>query len=1077
MVAQLIPIRPIETAEAPKANLSGSEIAAPFNTMSAGFEKLGDAADATARALAKDAGRDAVRVDDSGNLVVDKAPIFGPASQEFEHAAVSSYLSKIQPKIENKMLEMRLEDPYNFEGFKAKADSYGKELTSNISDPHLKDAVGDIVSQNAAHNWRSMYTEANQKNLADFVSDSQATLKSITEKRGSLARQGGMWLDDKDNLQSTPEFAGLTKDYQRIIGNLVADPRTKYSTERANLEIKEQGAADFVQMKIGEVQRQFMKDHDLAKATQSLQDAFHGPGSERWNLTNQQRDRGVSEGLQHLKNLEAGSHDAIAEFRRSVTSYEANIKAEPNSFDNIQHGNMVARAEAIKDYRSIGDLQQIKTFQPVIASLKAMGPDERATALQQMYRGIVPGTAPPPAGDMMALGKDSAGFFAARGGSARFAGMNPEFAGRLRSAIQDAEAATGEKTQINSLTRTTGEQAAAFARYQSGQGGLAAPPGHSRHEVGEAADIQPGKVLDFLHQNADKYGLEFLKGRAFSADPVHIQMGRGGLTPGSTVDLGADNATARLFQSTVKDLRERVGKDADKAATEIDTVLKQGGGFAPGQLEYFGRLAALSGREDLAEKIRPALLARDAKAGLPEGTSPTALHAEIEAAKKQGLPTVARQAADMLDADFKRDYEQMHTDPLTYGGAAGWHGKIGSLDTKNPDAFGSEIVSREKNLQVDQQHIRDLGPKSLLSPEEGKSVATALTAGDPQVAAKLLTVMQGGASHDNWRATMASDPIKNAITDMARSNDPARQDAGMMTLDKLWSTNAPEFDKTYGEATLTRMLAWKGLQALTPQERVERLNKADDPFMAEGRAKMAKAVEKEFESWTPADVAYQLGTSAGIPLLSRAVNPVTQATPAAPVDGAAAFAMQAQFEATVKSLRMYSVDPDNAKRLTIERMKAQWQPSRLAAGDFGAPVLMKHAPEAHYPAVDGSHDWMQRDLDGFVSKVYGDKFDANAGAPGGFEAPPMIVAKGWTMKSIVSDARTEQEIAAGKPPSYRIHILDAKGQDQFVRDPETGQDRIRWNPTDVQAGYVAKQKGTFDRMQSVRDYQGMTGPM
>ena len=94
----------------------------------------------------------------------------------------------------------------------------------------------------------------------------------------------------------------------------------------------------------------------------------------------------------------------------------------------------------------------------------------------------------------MAENSQSDDFFASRG-NARSAGLHPEFYARLRSAIEDAESATGEKAKINSLTRTRDEQRAAYQRYRSGQGGLAAPPGTSRHEIGAAADIEPGKVL------------------------------------------------------------------------------------------------------------------------------------------------------------------------------------------------------------------------------------------------------------------------------------------------------------------------------------------------------------------------------------------------------------------------------------------------------------------------------------------------------------------------------------------------------------------------------------------------------
>jgi hypothetical protein len=116
-------------------------------------------------------------------------------------------------------------------------------------------------------------------------------------------------------------------------------------------------------------------------------------------------------------------------------------------------------------------------------------------------------------------------FYKTRTG-ARIEGTSPVFAHRLRSALEAAETATGERARIDSLKRTTGEQAQLYQRYITGQGGLAAPPGYSRHELGEAADIHDGKVLDWLHQHAGEYGLEFLKGSAFVNDSGHIQLSR-----------------------------------------------------------------------------------------------------------------------------------------------------------------------------------------------------------------------------------------------------------------------------------------------------------------------------------------------------------------------------------------------------------------------------------------------------------------------------------------------------------------------------------------------------------------------
>jgi LAS superfamily LD-carboxypeptidase LdcB len=133
--------------------------------------------------------------------------------------------------------------------------------------------------------------------------------------------------------------------------------------------------------------------------------------------------------------------------------------------------------------------------------------------------------------------KSPAKFLEDRGKGLDGGGLHPVFADRLQSAVMDAEKATGSRAEITDLFRDPKRQAQYFANYvqhpityegvtylPGAKGGLAAPPGQSRHQLGQAADIRPGPVLDYLHNNAEKYGLEFLTGRNFSLDPVHIQL-------------------------------------------------------------------------------------------------------------------------------------------------------------------------------------------------------------------------------------------------------------------------------------------------------------------------------------------------------------------------------------------------------------------------------------------------------------------------------------------------------------------------------------------------------------------------
>lgn len=159
--------------------------------------------------------------------------------------------------------------------------------------------------------------------------------------------------------------------------------------------------------------------------------------------------------------------------------------------------------------------------------------------------------------------------------------LTPEFSTRLAQAAMDYERETGQQARFTSFARTTEQQAQLYADYLLAHGmgesfvfngvtyrgnpnnpvGLAAPPGQSRHEGGAAADIADGPFLQWMHANGARYGLGFLSGDAFTADPGHVQLSAGGgplPAPAARLDalpyeqrnaLAADAATQRVAQA------------------------------------------------------------------------------------------------------------------------------------------------------------------------------------------------------------------------------------------------------------------------------------------------------------------------------------------------------------------------------------------------------------------------------------------------------------------------------------------------------------------------------------------------
>jgi hypothetical protein len=114
-------------------------------------------------------------------------------------------------------------------------------------------------------------------------------------------------------------------------------------------------------------------------------------------------------------------------------------------------------------------------------------------------------------------------------------GMHPELQARLQAAYNDMPEDVRKSFVLNEGARTKEYQQYLYDT-RSGRG-MVARPGHSRHESGEAADVDRGEALDWLHQNGPKYGLSSIKG-----DYPHIQMTRGGrqfFDPANPVALNA----------------------------------------------------------------------------------------------------------------------------------------------------------------------------------------------------------------------------------------------------------------------------------------------------------------------------------------------------------------------------------------------------------------------------------------------------------------------------------------------------------------------------------------------------------
>lgn len=1073
-----------------RTSISSAEVAAPYAEIAHGLDKTGEMLTETSVELAKIAGEQAVRTDDAGNLVVDKAPLLvGPAAPAFARAARMTYATKLQPQIETDMLKLRLENPNNPEAFKAAATNYKAEKLSQVDDPTLKVGIDTMISTNAAHNYRTSLIETNQNQVSDAMESYKSRIKDMNEKGSTLARQGGT---------ETPEYQSLAHDRAALYKELGDDPRFKFSPERAALEMRENRDNDVGQAVIGQAQRIFQTKQNAAAAQKFLQDAFWGEGSEKLNLSASKRDHFVAEGMHALANISAIDRQAIAENASGVKQYITDRFKNPALYDEGAYNDLRQRSRDIGDVKSEQDLIRFRDLLPTAQNLKKMGPEQATVALSQMARGNLPDNisfAGIP--DRFISGiKQSEGFQSrAQWDYKQFTNgygtrathsaevIDKETADRRfdteiskAAKVVDAVNPTldaGTRAALTSLTFNAGSSwvnGTLGQRVAAGDiaGARSAFLGYNR----AGGQVLPGLVNRRV-QEASWFGQDEAPGTTQ-------------LRPGEHVDLGTDNGISRQFQNLVHIQRERNSAFAQVSYDHIVQAVKDRDQFKPGELENFAENAHLSGRDDLLEKAGPLLAAKDIQDKLPEGTSAAVVEQQIRALEASGVSGTERAVLKQLHENVRADAANLRAAPLRQGAIEGHFAAINPLTPDNTQAFVGEIQDRQRKSVLLQQHHPDIGPISLIDKDEATELGAKLTSGDPAQAANALQALKT-IPDANYLPTMVA--LKDPIINMSRSNDPTRFGAGMTALATLWQAHKPEFDAVFGGEAKNRMLAFQGLQgSLDVPAIIAQMNEADSPAKAKAKKDIGEAVDEETKKWAPSNVASLLGSSWKYTpdFISRAIG----TTPSVSTSELVAGEMKHDFIDTYKALREYGVDKDTASAKAVEGLKSEWQPSQVNSG-----VLMKHAPETHYPEIAGNHDWMRAELMDHITSVLGPEASSGAPSSGRFRPGPEdpfaeTIGEGfgspkvnWTFQGLISDDQTEREVKSppggpdGRPrgPSYQVTVMDDRGQTQILPD------RFWWDPAAPTATYADRQRGVFDARRSnidaMKPYQGVTGPM
>jgi muramidase (phage lysozyme) len=1087
---------------APRTAVSPGEVAAPYQELANNLDKIGEAAGNVSEQQAEAAGHNAVRTDDQGNYVVDKAPyILGQASQGYARAARYEYLTKVTPEIQDKITQARLDHANDPAGLKAATDAYTKEVTSKVSDPALRGPVERVASEAASQAYRTALVSTDATTRSNALTGMTSQLATINEQSTALARQeGGI---------DTPEYKRLAQDRAALYKELGGDPRFGYPKERIEQELKANRDEDVVQYKIGQVVREYKTKQNGAEAKQALQDAFWGEGSEKLGLSIHKRDAAVTEGMRALASMTAEEKAGTQENRAMTSEYIQGLKDAPNSFNEIRHNDVRAQAVQFHDDKLVAELDATKTLIPLMQWAKGANEAEGTAMLDAAAKGTLPGIpsmlskSQQLVSDVIAhaevvghgFGIDPATGKPIRTGydqtvsgqtfnTDEFQGQHPYESGRFRPYVYTSgphagqiSTASGRGQETLTTYRESARNYGVTGFTPAAQDARTFYKAEDLYKKSDPASRFPGATGN-LEKDVEKFGTDpNFWSRAFApaaakewtsvpggeqpndstrtwiANAVSLSSGQGpqvgpsgsfakgvgGFAPGERI-ASQPIAVQRLFQSTVTSMRAQVAKQAQASADTIVKTIEKGDTLAPNELGDFAHAAEATGQTaELLPKVEAALRANKAATEAENEGQVTALRAQIADIKASGADPIARGTLDQLTKQLDLNQKRWKEDPLTAGDLAHQIKPINQIDFTNPGAAAQELKERDGKMKVLKQlHPQIPQTAPIIGAGEGKVIANALISGPVDQADGFLKAASQSLSPETFQATMASPEMKNALQTMSRSSDPARMAAGMAALDKLWQGNSPGFAAIYGTGTQQRMLAFNAMRGEFPPEEIAERLSKADD-PAQAKAREEQGTLVDKEM---AKVKDPVTTLMGN-FFQRQFPSFVPAVEFSQgrLDAPAAGTMVAEYTANLKALRMYGVDHDKAAELAQQQLQKDWKPSDVAGGR-----IMKNRPEDFYPAINGSHEWMRGGLEADLEGAFGPRETTVNTALG-----PQT-SYNWTVKAMVPDKQTEAEIAAHRPPSYQV-IVTRNGMDEAYRDPKTGNNRIAFDPTPHQAAY------------------------
>lgn len=1001
------------TIQGPRSRVTADDVAGPYQQAA---QVLNDAAKPFKEKALDEAeieGQGAVYRDTAGQLQVKFKGDALQTSRVYDRVARQSFLARLSGDIRRKGTEISVAAKGNPDTFSAAWRGFQGQLVAQ-SPRDLRPAVTAMADDEGAKFALGVSEVKREHDLRIGEQNLKSEAIALDDEASALALKGGT---------GTPAYRERMERIEAIYGELTANPEFGIGARAAEIEMKRMQSRHIGFSLIGEIDNKFAAGG--LPAARKLSDSIMT--DENLLLTRAER--------RELQGMARGRIENLLAIRKAelepVKAEAEKIIGRLNLGDGVNNPDV---DDTLRKLASGGDLAGVIKLTNARASARFFGMSDadQVAALERMKAGKTPGATR----NLPVITGKQAG--------RRYA---PDMSG-VQPVLLD---------KFKALQNVWGESVPVVSGYRDpDRNKKAGGAKHSKHLSGDALDLDVSgwsneKRVNFIRTaSAQGFG-----GIGVYKNSIHLDAGtrrawgptygRGSVPDWAKEAIGEhlagsakgapNTAQAAIEQpdhsgadlQMLKDWQDEVTADTKNLFDDIKSGLLRSRAPSAEDLDVLNRQLAVINDPVLKQEAARFLQSEAAASSIdlmpPEESASVISTLNAEAA--DGASIAQQEMLTALQRHQDAKTEALSKNPIGYAVTKGLTPNPLPIDFAQPDELGRAFFERQK--AVDALEARGLvtnAPATL--PEDGAKMVKLWSTGDPKTIRNLTETMAATLSPKTLARTLSSGDVRNAVKGAAFALAPEKHVEAMRALDLIDSSlGIFEVERSFGKETADRLQDWQSrVRYFSDKETAEWLKQRNDPNWASVIKPIVEKGHKEARAIGFDDIAEGLG-------VGRFIGAD------APIDGATKRMMVADFETVFADRYAVSQDADTAKEQALKRMQRYWGKSESNSGR-----LMYLPPEAHFPPVGGSLDWIGQDLQE-TAETQGFKLE-NA--------------------SLVADKKTETAVLKGEAPGYLISVFDPETGTEDMLQDDQGR-ALRWSPDPAAAKARTGQRSGEDRQQ------------